>query len=167
MRTVVESLDHVSTEDSPYSPLWTRINRLMVLAIVLAVIYSYIRTKDADGAGGDGPVTREYLVANLQLYGFLFVGILFLNRFQTFVARPSGIRFCSASVHRQTYSTGSHSPQVRIHPVPLPCCSSDLLASFDNETMRAISAIAPSPNPAMTAISGRAANQSVSGNRNR
>lgn len=83
VHTVVEPLYHVSSEDSPYSPLWTHINRLMLLSIVLGVIYSYIRTKNAGSAGDDGPVTREYLVANIQLYGFLFVGILFLwNWFQ-------------------------------------------------------------------------------------
>ena len=78
VHTVVEPLYHVSTEGSPYSPLWTYINWLTLLSIALGVFYSYIRTKDAGGAGGDGPVTRESLVACIQLYGFLFVGILFL-----------------------------------------------------------------------------------------
>ncbi len=75
---------------------------------------------------------------------------------------------CAASIpiSECSHSTGSHTPQVRIHPVPLPCCSSGLLASSD-KTMRAISANAPSPNPAMTAISGKASNQSVSGNRSK
>ncbi len=83
VHTVVEPLYHVSSEELPYSPLWTHINRLMLLSIVLGVIYSYIRIKGAGGAGGAGPVTREYLAASVQLYGFLFVGILFLwNWFQ-------------------------------------------------------------------------------------
>ena len=82
VHTIIEPLYHVSSEDYPYSPLWTQINWLTALSIVLGVTYSAIRTRDA---GGDGPVSREYLAANLQFYGFLFVGILFLwNWFQLF-----------------------------------------------------------------------------------
>ncbi len=80
VHTVIEPLYYVSSEEAPYSPAWTYINLLMVLSIVLGVFYSYIRTRDA---GSDTLVTREYLVANIQLYGFLFVGIMFFwNWFQ-------------------------------------------------------------------------------------
>ena len=80
VHTVIEPLYYISGEDSPYSPAWTYINLLMVLSIILGVFYSYIRTRDA---GNDALVTREYLVSNIQLYGFLFVGIAFFwNWFQ-------------------------------------------------------------------------------------
>ena len=99
VHTVVEPLYHVSTADSPYSPLWTYINWLMLLSIALGVFYSYIRTKDAGGAGGDGPVTREYLVACIQLYGFLFVGIVFLwNWFQLFSPEYTAIGADAGSI---------------------------------------------------------------------
>jgi hypothetical protein len=46
----------------------------MALAIALGLIFGYIRKKGVDG--GDA-ITREYLAANTQFYGLLFVGILF------------------------------------------------------------------------------------------
>ncbi len=49
----------------------------MVLAVVLGVIFGYIRKRSVDREGGDAPVTREFLAANTLFYGFLFVGILF------------------------------------------------------------------------------------------
>jgi hypothetical protein len=74
VHTVVEPLYHVSTDGQPYIPLWNILNPLMVLAIVLGLIFGYIRKK---GVVGSDAVTREYLAANTQFYGLLFVGILF------------------------------------------------------------------------------------------
>ena len=77
VQTIVEPLYHTSSEAQPYSPLWSIIGWLMILPIALGVIYGYLRKKDVDSEGG-GAVTREFLAANTQFYGFLFVGILFL-----------------------------------------------------------------------------------------
>ncbi len=77
VHTVIEPLYYTSTEASPYSPHWGKINPLMVLAVVLGVIFGYIRKRSVDREGGDAPVTREFLAANTLFYGFLFVGILF------------------------------------------------------------------------------------------
>ena len=77
VHTVIEPLYYTSTEASPYSPHWGKINLLMVLAVVLGVIFGYIRKRSVDREGGDAPVTREFLAANTLFYGFLFVGILF------------------------------------------------------------------------------------------
>ena len=74
IHTIVEPLYHVSTEGQPYSPLWSILDKLMALAIALGLIFGYIRKKGVDG--GDA-ITREYLAANTQFYGLLFVGILF------------------------------------------------------------------------------------------
>ena len=51
----------------------------MALAVVLGVIFGYIRKRDVDLEGGAAPPTREFLAANTLFYGFLFVGILFFG----------------------------------------------------------------------------------------
>ena len=74
---IAEPVYHVSSEASPYSPVWNILNPFMALAVVLGVIFGYLRKKAADREANGAPVTREYIAANTQLYGFLFVGILF------------------------------------------------------------------------------------------
>lgn len=74
IHTVIEPLYHVSTDEQSYSPFWNILNPLMVLAIVLGLIFGYIRKKGVDGSDA---ITREYLAANIQFYGLLFVGIMF------------------------------------------------------------------------------------------
>ena len=74
IHTVIEPLYHTSTEDSPYSSIWDIINWLSVIAIVLGLIFSYIRMSHA---GSDSSV-HEFLAANTQFYGFVFVAIIFL-----------------------------------------------------------------------------------------
>ncbi len=77
VHTVVEPLYHTSSEGQPYSSLWNILNPLMALAIALGVILSYLRKKAADSEGNSSAVTREFVAANVQFYGFLCVGILF------------------------------------------------------------------------------------------
>ena len=72
---VVEPLYHVSTEARPYSANWDILNGMMIVALVLGIVYGYLRKSAADSDGGG--VTREYLAANTLFYGFLFVSILF------------------------------------------------------------------------------------------
>ena len=74
IHTVIEPLYHASSDGQPYSPFWDILNLLMILSIVLGLIFGYIRKKSVDS--GDA-ITREYLAANIQFYGLLFVGILF------------------------------------------------------------------------------------------
>ena len=81
VHTVAEPLYHVSSEGQPYSPLWDILNPLMAVAIVLGALFGYSRRKAADNAGDSGAVTREFVAANVQFYGFLFVGILFFWNF--------------------------------------------------------------------------------------
>ncbi len=77
VHTVVEPLYHTSSEGQPYSSLWNILNPLMALAIALGVILGYLRKKAADSEGDSGAVTREFVAANVQFYGFLCVGIMF------------------------------------------------------------------------------------------
>ena len=79
VHTIVEPLYHVSSEASPYSPIWSIINPFMALAVALGVIFGYIRKRGVDREGGGAPPTREFLAANTLFYGFLFVGILFFG----------------------------------------------------------------------------------------
>jgi hypothetical protein len=78
VHTVADPLFHISTETQPYSPLWTILNPLMVLGIALGLIFGYVRKRRVDGEADSGPVTREFLVANTQFFGFVAVGILML-----------------------------------------------------------------------------------------
>lgn len=77
VHTVVEPLYHVSGEGQPYSPLWDILDPLMALAIALGLLFGYCRKKAADSEGDRAAVTREFVAANVQFYGFLFVGIQF------------------------------------------------------------------------------------------
>ena len=80
VHTVAEPLYYTSTEASPYSPHWSKINALMVLAIVLGLVFGCMRKRDIGGEEGSA-VTREYLEAHVLFYGLLFVGILFFWNF--------------------------------------------------------------------------------------
>ena len=77
VHTVIEPLYHTSSEGQPYSPLWEILDGLMALAIALGLIFGYLRKKAADNAEDSGAVTREFVAANVQFYGFLCVGIMF------------------------------------------------------------------------------------------
>ena len=74
IHTVIEPVYHTSTEDSPYSSIWDIINWLSLISIILGLIFGYIRMSRAD-ANLSG---QEFLAANTQFYGFMFVAIIFL-----------------------------------------------------------------------------------------
>ena len=76
LHTIVEPLYHTTSDAQPYAPLWNILDPIMAVAIVLTVIFAYIRKRDVDGSGG-ATITREFLTANTIFYGILFVGIMF------------------------------------------------------------------------------------------
>lgn len=78
VHTVVEPLYFdSSTTDSGYNEsVWALINPLTAFAVVLGVVFGYVRLGRA-GAEGGAAVTREFLAANVQFFGVLFLGILF------------------------------------------------------------------------------------------
>ena len=78
VHTVVEPLYYTSTAESPYSPAWGIIGWLMFVPLALGVAFGYGRKRAVESGGGDGPVTREFLAANVHFYGGLFLGIMFL-----------------------------------------------------------------------------------------
>lgn len=84
-QTIGEPLYHVSEEAGAYSRMiWDTLNPLMLLTIVLGVIFAHIRKRDLAVEDGNRMITREFITANTQFYGFLFMGILFCwNWFNT------------------------------------------------------------------------------------
>ena len=77
IHTVVEPLYHVSTLDQPYSPVWPTFDILMAIAMVLAIVFAFLRKRVVDGEGVDASVSREYIAANAVFYGLIAVAILF------------------------------------------------------------------------------------------
>ena len=73
IQTIIEPIYHTSTEDSPHSSTWDYINWLSAISVILGVIFGYIRMSRA---GADASV-QEFIAANTQFYGFLFVAIIF------------------------------------------------------------------------------------------
>ena len=73
--------------------LWAEINYLMTVAIVLGLIFAYLRKRSLEAAGLDRIVTRRYLEANILFYGFLLVAMLFFwNWFDRLIDdEPQGI----------------------------------------------------------------------------
>ena len=73
IQTVLEPIYHASTEDSPYSSTWNYINPLSAISIILGLIFGYIRMSRA----GEDASIQEFIAANTQFFGFLFVAIIF------------------------------------------------------------------------------------------
>lgn len=73
--------------------LWAELNYLMTVAIVLGLIFAYLRKRSLEAAGLDRIVTRRYLEANILFYGFLLVAMLFFwNWFDRLIDdEPQGI----------------------------------------------------------------------------
>ncbi len=57
--------------------LWGELDYLMALALVLGVIFAYLRKRSLESAGLDRIVTRRYFEANLLFYGFVAMAMLF------------------------------------------------------------------------------------------
>lgn len=76
IHTIVEPLYHASTDAQPYAPLWNVLDPIMAVAIVLTIIFGYIRKRDACSEAGT-TITREWLSANVVFYGIIFIAIMF------------------------------------------------------------------------------------------
>ena len=57
--------------------LWGELDYLMALALVLGVIFAYLRKRSLESTGLDRIVTRRYFEANLLFYGFVAMAMLF------------------------------------------------------------------------------------------
>ncbi len=76
IHTVVEPLYHTTSDAQPYAPLWDILDPIMAVAIVLTIIFGFIRKRSACNAE-ETNVTREFLSANFVFYGIVFIGIMF------------------------------------------------------------------------------------------
>lgn len=76
--TILEPLyfDSSTTGSGYNESVWALINSLSAFAVVLGVVFGYVRMRKS-GAEGGAAVTREFLAANTQFFGVLFLGILF------------------------------------------------------------------------------------------
>lgn len=79
IHTVIEPIYYTSTDAATYNPVWAYINPLSALAMVLGVIYGYIRCRSFAHEGGASAVTWGRLAANTLFYGFVFTGIVFFS----------------------------------------------------------------------------------------
>lgn len=77
VHTVAEPLYYTSTEAAPYSPLWAYIDPLSAIALILGVIFGYIRLSAAGGSGDEDALTWERFAANAMFYGFVALSIAF------------------------------------------------------------------------------------------
>lgn len=75
IHTVAEPLYYTSTEAAAYSPLWAYIDPLSAIALILGVIFGYIRLSAA--VGDEGALTWERFAANAMFYGFVALSIAF------------------------------------------------------------------------------------------
>ena len=78
VHAVVEPLYHASASGQPYSPVWSILNPLMTIAIVLGVAVAWRCKRAVDREGDGAPVSRAFLTANAMFYGFVFFGILYV-----------------------------------------------------------------------------------------
>ena len=76
IHTIVEPLYYASSDAQPNAPLWNILDPIMALAVILTVIFGYIRKRNAC-AENETVVTREFLSANVVFYGIVFIGIIF------------------------------------------------------------------------------------------
>ena len=76
IHTVIEPLYHTTSDAQPYAPLWDILDPIMAIAIVLTIVFGFIRKRSACNAAGTS-VTREFLSSNVVFYGIVFIGIMF------------------------------------------------------------------------------------------
>ncbi len=76
IHTVIEPLYHASSDAQPYAPLWNILDPIMAVAIILTIIFGYMRKRNACSED-ETVVTREFLSANVVFYGIVFIGIMF------------------------------------------------------------------------------------------
>ncbi len=73
IHTVVEPLYHTYTAEQPNAPLWSYINILSAISLVLGIIISYIRKSNVSESSS----VQEYIAANTLFFGFMFAAIFF------------------------------------------------------------------------------------------
>ena len=73
IHTVIEPIYHTSSSEHPYSPLWTIIDPLSAISIIVGLEFGYLRMRRTR----ENPSVQEFIAANALFYGFVFAAILF------------------------------------------------------------------------------------------
>ena len=66
--------------------IWQVLDILMLIGLVLALIFNYIRKREVETGDGNGSVSRPYLESNVLFYLTAGVTILFLHNWLSFLA---------------------------------------------------------------------------------
>ncbi len=77
VHTVAEPLYHFSDDGQMYSSIWSILNPLMALAIVLSIMVAWQCKRSVSKKDEEGPVSRAFLTANTLFFGLFFFGIMF------------------------------------------------------------------------------------------
>lgn len=74
IHTVIEPLYYTSTEESPYNnSVWTYLNVLSAISIVVGIIISYSRKSKID----ENTSVQEFIATNTLFFGYMFAAVLF------------------------------------------------------------------------------------------
>lgn len=74
LHTVLEPLYYTSTDEQPYNAqVWSYINILSAISLVLGIIISYVRKSNVSESSS----VQEYIAANTLFFGFMFAAIFF------------------------------------------------------------------------------------------
>ena len=66
--------------------VWYVLDVLMVIGLALALVFNYLRKREAAARNADGPVTRQYLAASVAFYATAGLSILFLHNWFSLLA---------------------------------------------------------------------------------
>ncbi len=77
--------------------IWTILDILIVIALVPALLFNYMRKSQQDGQDSGGSITRSYLEANVAFFLTAAVAILFLHNW--FSQLSEGVQSSAASNH--------------------------------------------------------------------
>ena len=75
-----------SIDDFDVQGVWYVLDVLMLIGLVLALVFNYMRKREEDGSGSGGGVTRQYLEINLAFYLTAAITILFLHNWLSLLA---------------------------------------------------------------------------------
>lgn len=82
-------INTIIAESSDFDVLdvWYVLDVLMLIGLVLGLAYNYVNKREQKG--GDGPVTRRYLEANVLFYLTAAITMLFLHNWIALLAQGS------------------------------------------------------------------------------
>ena len=83
---IINSVLGEAIDDFDVLGVWHVLDVLMLIGLVLALSFNYMRKRDEDGSDSGGAVTRRYLEVNLAFYLTAAITILFLHNWLSLLA---------------------------------------------------------------------------------